>query len=53
MTTIARRSGLLNRLADQLLATANSAFKDSEAVVKYGTGSDPLVLAVALLGHSH
>ena len=53
MTTTARRSGLFNRLADQLPATANGAFKDSEAVVKDGPGSDPLVFAVALLGHSH
>lgn len=53
MTTTARRSGLLNWLTDQLPAAANGAFKDSEAVVKHGPGSDPLVLAVALLGHSH
>ena len=53
MTTTARRSGLFNRLADQLPAAANGAFKDSEAVVKHGPGSDPLVFAVALLGHSH
>ena len=53
MMITARRSGLLNRLADQLPAAANGAFKDSEAVVKHGPGSDPLVLAVALLGHSH
>jgi len=52
MMTTARRSRLFNRLSDQLPSTANSAFKDSEAVVKYGTGSDPLVFAVALLGRS-
>lgn len=44
---------LLNRLSYQLPATANGAFKDSEAVVKHGPGSDPLVFAVALLGSSH
>ena len=53
MTIAALRRGLFNRLADQLPAAANGTFKDSEAVVKYGTGSDPLVFAVALLGHSH
>ena len=53
MTITALRRVLFNRLADQLPATANGAFKDSEAVVKHGPGSDPLVFAVALLGHSH
>lgn len=52
MTITALRRGLFNGLADQLPATANGAFKDSEAVVKHGPGSDPLVFAVALLGHS-
>ena len=47
------RSRLLNRLSYQLPAAANGAFKDSEAVVKHGPGPDPLVFAVALLGHSH
>lgn len=44
---------LLNRLSYQLPAAANRTFKDSEAVVKHGPGSYPLVFAVALLGHSH
>ena len=53
MMTTALRRGLFNRLADQLPAAANGAFKDSEAVVKHGPGSYPFVFAVALLGHSH
>ena len=44
------RSRLFNWLSDQLPAAANSTFKDSEAVVKHGPGSYPLVFAVALLG---
>ena len=46
----ALRRGLFNRLAYQLPATANRTFKYSEAVVKDGPGSYPLVFAVALLG---